>query len=94
MFISGENSCTSYKRMPSPKKVLLNVLWDYKGVIHFWIIGKGSNNEFEHVLSFFDRFGDAFLKRPALIYRNKIIFHHGGAGSHTAKVTQHKLKSF
>lgn len=78
-----------------PMKVLLSVFWDCKGVIHFELLEMGQTINSDVYCKILDRLRDALIvKRPALINRNKIIFHHDGARPHTAKVTQQKLKDF
>jgi histone-lysine N-methyltransferase SETMAR len=77
-----------------PKKALLCVWWDYRGIIHFELLEMGQTITADIYCQQLDRLRDALAeKRPALLNRNKLILHQDNARPHTAKLTQQKIRA-
>ena len=72
-----------------PKKVLLCIWWDYKGIIHHKVLEYGDTISADKYYQQFDRLNTSLLqKRPALVNRHRVIIQHDNATPHNAKVTQ------
>jgi len=80
------------KRDSHQKKVMLSVWWDFKGIVHFELLPRNKTINSEIYCQQLERLSDALLhKRPTLVNRKGVIFHHDNATPHTSFVTRMKL---
>ena len=80
---------TSAKPGLHPKKVLLSVWWDIRGVIFFELLPRNETINADKYCEQLLRLRSALAeKRPALLNRRRIIFHHDNARPHTAQKTK------
>lgn len=78
-----------------PRKILLCVWWDYRGIIYFELLPQGKTVTAAVYCAQLDRLHKQLLiKRPALVNRNLVVYHCDNARGHTAKITQQKLRDF
>ncbi|XP_025265532.1 histone-lysine N-methyltransferase SETMAR-like [Camponotus floridanus] len=76
-----------------PKKVLLSVWWDCQGVIYFELLPVGQTIDSIKYCQQLTKLDAAMKeKRPSLVNRKGVIFHHDNARPHTSKMTLDKLK--
>lgn len=76
-----------------PKKVMLCVWWDFKGILYFELLPTGQTINAEVYSDQLQILSDAIKeKRPALANRKGVILLHDNARPHTAKMTRQKIK--
>lgn len=76
-----------------PKKVLLSVWWDCQGVIYFELLSVGQTIDSKKYCQQLTKLDAAIKeKRPSLVNRKGVIFHHDNARPHISKMTLDKLK--
>lgn len=76
-----------------PRKALLCVWWDKKGVIYHEVLKQGQTVNAAVYCEQMDRLNEKIReKRPALINRRKVIIHHDNARPHVADVTRKKIQ--
>ncbi|KAG5666128.1 hypothetical protein PVAND_017697 [Polypedilum vanderplanki] len=77
------------------KKVLLSLWWDIRGVIFFELLKPNETITAEKYCAQISKVHEALkTKRPALLNRNKIVYHHDNARPHTARITKEKLNEY
>lgn len=75
-----------------PKKVMLCIWWDWKGVIYYELLPQGQTLNSIKYCSQLDRLKAAIHeKRPSLANRNDVIFHQDNARPHVSLMTQQKI---
>lgn len=75
-----------------PRKVMLSVWWDIRGIIYFELLPRNATVTAEVYCGQLDRLRDAIAeKRPGM---QDILFLHDNAPPHTALVTRQKLTGF
>ena len=63
-----------------PRKVLLCVWWDYKGILYFEHLSSGDTINSDKYCTQLEKLREALAeKRPGLVNRNNVIFHHDNA---------------
>ena len=78
-----------------PKKVLLSVWWDWKGIIYYELLPNNETINADKYCHQLDELKDAVhKKRPELANRKGVIFHHDNARPHVAKSVLQKISDF
>jgi histone-lysine N-methyltransferase SETMAR len=73
-------------------KRLLCIWWDYKGPVHYELLGRNQTITAELYCQQIDRLHEQLKKkRPALLNRGKLIYQQDNARPHTAKLTRQKF---
>jgi len=68
------------------------VWWDWKGIVHYELLSSNQTINFELYCEQLQRLLQAIgRKRPELINRRGVVFHHDNARSHTSLMTRQKL---
>ena len=76
----------------SPKKVMLSVWWDFKGIVFFELLPDNTTINSEVYCHQLGKLNDALQqKRSELINRKGVVFHQNKARPHTSLVTRQKL---
>lgn len=76
-----------------PKKVLLSIWWDCKGVIFYSLLSSNKTINSELYCNQLDELNRKIQKkRPSLANRKGIVFHQDNARPHISKQTKQKLK--
>ncbi|CAH2237565.1 jg9818 [Pararge aegeria aegeria] len=73
-------------------KVMLCVWWDWKGIIHYEQLPPGTIDFELHCEQLMRLKQEVGKKRPELINRRGVVFHHDNARPHTSSATQQKLR--
>ena len=75
-----------------PKKVMLCIWWDWKGVLYYKLLPENKMINFNKYCSQLDQLKAALHeKRPELVNRKCIIFHQDNARPHVSLMTRQKL---
>lgn len=78
-----------------PKKVLLSIWWDWKGVIFYELLPQGETINSSKYCHQLDQLKAAIAKkRPELTNRRGVVFHHDNARPHIALAVREKLLQF
>lgn len=78
-----------------PRKVMLSVWWDWKGLIHFELLPRNQTINTDFYCAQLDRLKAAIEeKRPELANRKGVLFHQDNARPHVSLKTRQKLLSF
>ena len=78
-----------------PKKVMLSLWWDMRGLIHYELLEPNQTITAVKYCSQLDDLRTALSKkRPALLNRKGVVLHHDNARTHTTGATQNKIMSF
>ncbi|XP_026830138.1 histone-lysine N-methyltransferase SETMAR-like [Ooceraea biroi] len=90
---AGEGAEPVAKAGLHPMKVLLCVWWDCRVIIHFELLRRGETITADKYCEQLTRLDAAIReKRPGLVNRKGIIFHHDNARPHVAQQTLRKLQ--
>ncbi|CAK9827264.1 Histone-lysine N-methyltransferase SETMAR [Anthophora retusa] len=74
------------------RKVMLSVWWDFKGVVFFELLPRNQTINSDVYCRQLDSLKESIKqKRPELVNRNGVVFHHDNARPHTSLVTRQKL---
>ncbi|CAK9834541.1 Mariner Mos1 transposase [Anthophora retusa] len=78
-----------------PKKVLLCIWWDWKGVVYYELLPQGDTINADKYCNQLDQLKAAIAeKRPELANRRGVVFHHHNARPHIALAVRQKLLQF
>lgn len=90
---SGQVPLTTPKAELHQKKLMLCVWWDMKGIIYYELLQPNQTINAEKYCEQLQKLNSELVKkRPELINRKGVVFHHDNARPHSAMMTQHKLK--
>lgn len=88
----GEPPPTTPKAGLHPRKVLLSIWWDRKGVIYYELLPEGKTIDSKVYCQQLTKLNLAIKnKRPELANRRGVMFHHDNATPHTSLKTRNKL---
>ena len=89
----GDTAKPTSKQSLYPKKVMLCIWWDRKGVVYRELMPPGQTITGEVYATQLDKLSAALAsKRPGLVNRKGVILQHDNARPHVARVTATKLK--
>ena len=89
----GEASQTFTKPVLPPMKVMLSDWWDWKGIIYHELLEPGQTVNSTLYWQQLMQLKQAIeKKRPELINRKGVVFHHDNARPHISSVTPEKLR--
>lgn len=78
-----------------PKKIMLCLWWDMRGLIHYEMLNHNQTVTAEKYSSQLEDLKNALSrKRPSLLNRKGVVLLHDNARPHTARLTQEKIMSF
>jgi len=88
----GEKAQAIAKPGLTRKKVTLCV-WDWKGIVHYELLSSNQTINSEFYCEQLQRLQQVIeSKRPELINRRGVVFHHDNARPHTSLMTRQKLR--
>ena len=89
----GKASQTVAKPVLLPRKVMLSIWWDRKGIVHHELFEPGQTINLTFYCQELMQLKQTIQKRGLeLINRKGVVFHHDNARPHTSLVTRLKLK--
>lgn len=89
---AGNLPQTTSKPGLTKNKVMLSVWWDYKGIVYYELLNNGQTINSELYCQQLTRLNEALKeKRPKLVNRKGVVFHHDNARPHTSLMTRNKL---
>lgn len=89
----GEAPQTVAKPGLTIRKVMLSVWWDWKGILYYELLPTGQTIDSARYCQQLTRLEQAIQKkRPELINRKGVVFHHDNARPHVSLVTREKLE--
>ena len=75
-----------------PKKLMLCIWWDWKGVLYYELLPENQTIDSNKYCSWLDQLKAALdEKHPELVNRKRIIFHQDNARPHVSLMTRQKL---
>jgi histone-lysine N-methyltransferase SETMAR len=91
----GQPTQTVAKADLHPKKVMLCVWWDWKGVVYYELLPQGETIDSTKYCSQLTKLKQKIKDgRPELANRKGVVFHHDNARPHTSLMTHQRLRGF
>lgn len=88
----AQTPVVTVKNMNYNKKIMLSIWWDIRGIIHYELMNPNQTINSEIYCQQLTRLHQELVKkRPSLVNRKQIVFHHDNAKPHISKVTQQKI---
>jgi len=88
----NEPAQTTSKAELHQKKIMLSIWWDYKGIVYFELLPRNQTINSDVYCRQLDKLNAAVKeKRPELVNRKGVVFHHDNARPYTSLVTRQKL---
>ncbi|CAK9818783.1 Histone-lysine N-methyltransferase SETMAR [Anthophora plagiata] len=94
---SSRDKCPSTVARPGlhPKKVLLSIWWDWKGILYYELLPEGQTINSEKYCTQLEKLKEAIItKRPEVVNRRGVVFHHDNARPHVSLAVRTKLLEF
>jgi len=89
----GEVPQTVVKRGLTPRKMMICVWWDRKGIVHYDLLPSGQRIDFNLYCQQLERLRQAIKRKwPELFNKKGVVFYHDNARPHTSLVTCQKLR--
>ena len=78
-----------------PKKVLLSIWWNCKGILYYELLPEGQTINSEKYCTQLEKLKEAIItKRPEVVNKRDVVFHHDNARSHVSLAVRMKLLEF
>ena len=94
---SSRDKCPPTGARPGlhPKKVLLSIWWDWKGILYYELLPEGQTINSEKYCTQLEKLKEAIItKRPEVMNRRGVVFHHDNTRSHVSLAVRTKLLEF
>jgi histone-lysine N-methyltransferase SETMAR len=92
---SGEHALPEAKDDLHPRKVMLCVWWDCRGIVYYELLEHNMTITSEIYSDQMTKLNEALIQqRPALINRKGVLLLHNNARPHTSKATRSKIEEF
>ncbi|XP_024222499.2 histone-lysine N-methyltransferase SETMAR isoform X1 [Bombus impatiens] len=94
---SSRDKCPPTVARPGlhPKKVLLSIWWDWKGILYYELLPEGQTINSEKYCTQLEKLKEAIItKRPEMMNKRGFVFHYDNTRPHISLAVQMKLLEF